>query len=271
MKLPKTSIETISPEIAAEYLKQNTVNRVLRPSHVKELAGAIKRGEWKVTHQGIAFDVTGALRDGQHRLSAIVLSGKAVQIMVTRDLEEECKLVMDRGVIRTNADLTGLPRRHVEVLTIFASLRKDGDLSSKVSPQEVLTQQPVFGAALERLESGAPTARVGISSAPVRAAAVLWMTACHEEALEQYRAMTVLDFDAMHPVVKALVRQLMGAREAVRGVAVREGVFARAVTAFDPENAGMSKIQISNLAVRLREARKLVDGVWLKIEKGVAA
>jgi len=33
-------------------------------------AEAMRRGEWMVTHQGIAFDTQGVLVDGQHRLAA---------------------------------------------------------------------------------------------------------------------------------------------------------------------------------------------------------
>jgi hypothetical protein len=39
-------------------------------------AEAMRRGEWMVTHQGIAFDVHGALVGGKHRLAAMMAASR---------------------------------------------------------------------------------------------------------------------------------------------------------------------------------------------------
>lgn len=90
-----TVLETITPEIAKEYLKHNVSNRALRSKYVERIIRDIKAGEFRVTHQGIAFDDSGKLIDGQHRLTAIALAGIPVQMMVTRGVSEESKLVID--------------------------------------------------------------------------------------------------------------------------------------------------------------------------------
>src|SRR2546421_9938431 len=68
----RSRVVTITPKKAAEYLERNTANRPLSARTVREFAAAMRRGEWRGTHQGIAFDTEGALGDGQHRPAAIV-------------------------------------------------------------------------------------------------------------------------------------------------------------------------------------------------------
>ncbi|HEY5050458.1 MAG TPA: hypothetical protein VII50_06125, partial [Acidothermaceae bacterium] len=68
----RSKVQTITPAKAAEWLEANTTNRPVSRTVVRSFAEAMKRGEWIVTHQGIAFDVSGVLIDGQHRLAAVV-------------------------------------------------------------------------------------------------------------------------------------------------------------------------------------------------------
>src|SRR5256885_4562153 len=75
----RSRVVTITPKKAAEYLERNTANRPLSAKTVRDFAAAMRRGEWQVTHQGIAFDTTRALVDGQHRLAAIVQADVPVQ------------------------------------------------------------------------------------------------------------------------------------------------------------------------------------------------
>ncbi|HEV8193129.1 MAG TPA: hypothetical protein VGP82_16835, partial [Ktedonobacterales bacterium] len=66
-----SEVRKITPALARELLKRNTNNRALRPAHVDMLRGTMQRGEWQVTHQGLAFADDGELLDGQHRLEAL--------------------------------------------------------------------------------------------------------------------------------------------------------------------------------------------------------
>ncbi|MFJ9039082.1 hypothetical protein ACIRF8_21110 [Streptomyces sp. NPDC102406] len=98
----------ISPQLAAEWLTRNTNNRPLSKSTVQQLAGQIQRGEWQLTHQGIAFDKDGALIDGQHRLAAIVKAGITVPLTVAHDVPRTAFTVMDTGRKRTGRDALAL-------------------------------------------------------------------------------------------------------------------------------------------------------------------
>ncbi|MBU6529746.1 hypothetical protein HZS56_01190 [Streptomyces sp. A108] len=98
----------VSPELAAEWLTRNTSNRPLSKSAVQQLAGRIQRGEWQLTHQGIAFDEDGVLIDGQHRLAAITKAGATVPLTVTHGVPRSSFTVMDTGRKRTGRDALAL-------------------------------------------------------------------------------------------------------------------------------------------------------------------
>ncbi|MEU8903022.1 hypothetical protein [Streptomyces mirabilis] len=98
----------VSPELAARWLTQNTNNRPLSKNTVQQLADQIQRGEWQLTHQGIAFDEDDALIDGQHRLAAIVRAGLTVPLTVTQGVPRTAFTVMDTGRKRTGRDALAL-------------------------------------------------------------------------------------------------------------------------------------------------------------------
>ena len=70
MTSPASSVEKITPELACEYLKKNTNNRTIRSGRINELSGAMLRGEWMLTHQGIAFAKNGELDRKSTRLNS---------------------------------------------------------------------------------------------------------------------------------------------------------------------------------------------------------
>lgn len=115
--------ETITPEIAAEYLKHNTNNRNIRTSHVEYLSNAIKRGEWVLSHQGIAFNEHGVLIDGQHRLQAIIKSGIAVQMLVSRNVGSDVFKVTDGHARRSYGDILHMTTNEVAPLKLISDIR----------------------------------------------------------------------------------------------------------------------------------------------------
>lgn len=101
----ESCVEVITPEVASQYLARNRKNRSIRKQEVECYAREIKRGNFVVTHQGIAFDAEGNLIDGQHRLLAIAMAGCPVKMMVTRGLDADTLAVVDRGATRTMRDV----------------------------------------------------------------------------------------------------------------------------------------------------------------------
>jgi len=100
-----TVIEVITPERASEYMRHNKANRTLRSGRVADLMRDMKSGKWRITHQGIAFDVDGNLIDGQHRLTAVILSGVTVEMMVTRGIERDAIMNIDTVLTRNICDV----------------------------------------------------------------------------------------------------------------------------------------------------------------------
>lgn len=73
------------PMSALLFLDHNSRNRDWRvdgPKGCLELARRMREGLWKFNGVGIGFYVTGALDDGQHRLSASALSGHTLEVPV---------------------------------------------------------------------------------------------------------------------------------------------------------------------------------------------
>jgi hypothetical protein len=101
----------VDPGQAAHWLQNNFVNRPLSQDVVDAYARDMVLGNWVQTHQGVAFNDLDHLIDGQHRLSAIVKSGRTVRMMVTFGLPSKIKGkemttmdAVDRGKQRSVAD-----------------------------------------------------------------------------------------------------------------------------------------------------------------------
>jgi len=102
---PTFQVEHITPDFAESVLEtKNSNNRGLKPANLKRLITAIDNDEWILTNQGIAFDKDGNLLDGQHRLQAIVKTGKTLPIMVARNMDPKIFNCVDTGTARTAAD-----------------------------------------------------------------------------------------------------------------------------------------------------------------------
>ena len=104
-------VETITPDIAAEYLKKNYKNRNIRKHVVRKYAADMRNGNWQLSPQGISFYENGDLADGQHRLEAILVANCPVDLYVTYDVPKE-STIQDRVALRSTADILrmeGLP------------------------------------------------------------------------------------------------------------------------------------------------------------------
>lgn len=89
----KITQETITPEMAQEYLKFNTENyRSINKFRVMSYASDMKNGKWQLNGEAIKFDETGKLIDGQHRLQAIVSAGVPAEMLVIREVPEGTNL-----------------------------------------------------------------------------------------------------------------------------------------------------------------------------------
>jgi hypothetical protein len=102
------TVKTITPAMAKKYLGENTRNRGVRENVVNKLAGAIERGEWRLTNDALTVNGDGTLLNGQHRLHAIIKADTPVEMLVLRGVESDTQDVMDTGARRNIADILKL-------------------------------------------------------------------------------------------------------------------------------------------------------------------
>lgn len=113
----KFSTRYITPEEAADMLARNAINRPLRAHWVGTLASAMSSGEWKLNGEPILIGISGNVLNGQHRLTAIIKSGRAVQFAVVTDVPDDVFDTLDQGKRRSAGDVLAISgQRNVNVL-----------------------------------------------------------------------------------------------------------------------------------------------------------
>jgi len=98
----------ITPEMAKQWIQKNNFNRPLKQKLVENYVRQIESGNWRRTHQGIAFDEEGVVLDGQHRLYAIIRTGQSVPMLVFLNENQSVHESIDGGKQRTLLDVVRL-------------------------------------------------------------------------------------------------------------------------------------------------------------------
>jgi hydrogenase maturation factor len=178
----------VTPALAHSWLGKNLDNRKIRRLKVSAYAHDMKAGKWAITHQGVAFDDQDQLRDGQHRLMAIIEANVPIWMLVARGLDSAAQRHMDRGASRRVSDFmsgtNGAARvsaarylialRHLQGVATTAALTRaarevtDGDL------YDLFDKEPGLAEDLEELSTPANrAARVleGMGPSPLIVAA----------------------------------------------------------------------------------------------------
>lgn len=99
-----TSTMNVTPEMARNWLKNQAPNRGLSEVTVQNYIHALKTGQFTLTPGGIAFDKKGRLRDGQHRLQAVLQSGISARFRVHENCSEKELEAIDLNRPRSLAD-----------------------------------------------------------------------------------------------------------------------------------------------------------------------
>jgi hypothetical protein len=127
-------VVTVTPRMAEEMLNRNSANRSLRPGVVERYAADMSNGTWGHCVAPLAFYDNEDVADGQHRLFAIVESGKPQRFMVIRGLPRKDGLNIDTGVPRTlvdNARISGLDPDLSNSLLATVKAIESGERSGK--------------------------------------------------------------------------------------------------------------------------------------------
>jgi hypothetical protein len=124
---PRFEVVTITPEMAARWLEKNTANnRNVNGPTVDVYARDMRAGRWQLTPQGVAFNRTGELVDGQHRLHAIIKAGVAVEMVVATGFLVEYDSPLDQGRVRSFGAILHRDNRWVSLVRGLLFLEAGG-------------------------------------------------------------------------------------------------------------------------------------------------
>ena len=241
------TIESITPHKAKQYLALNRNIRRLNNVRVSEYKRLMEAGEFETTHQGIAFAILdGALVDGQHRLTAIVESGKTIKMSVARGLTEDEVRVLDCGKVRGNDVRLGIDTRFATIVTLAAY--QSLDAGRKPMPSELMCMRDALQDSHDALMAACGACKKRLTTAPIRLGALLNMQTDvgREYVLVQYPALVRGDFDIQSPFVQAFYRRL--AESDRRGMS-KDAALATAYRVFDPQKKALRSVSHKDLSL----------------------
>lgn len=92
----------VNPKLATDMLyKTEAKNRKINQRRVRALAGVMSRGQWELNGECIIVDDDGNVRDGQHRLEAVVRSGVTIPAIIVEGIDPSTFHSLNTGVSRT--------------------------------------------------------------------------------------------------------------------------------------------------------------------------
>lgn len=108
----KAKVVRVTPTLAKDWLQTVVKQRPLHKPTVEHYARLIRDGQWVLHGQAIEFSSKGELINGQHRLHAIIATGKAVDCLVVRGTDPKAFDVIDTGRGRSARDILGIAGEH---------------------------------------------------------------------------------------------------------------------------------------------------------------
>jgi hypothetical protein len=104
----ETKVVQITPKVAKKMLKQNKKNRALRDHTVLFYAEQMKNGQWQENGEAIIVDCNGVIKDGQHRLSAVIKADHTYNSVVVSGVHPNVMSTIDTGANRSLCDILEL-------------------------------------------------------------------------------------------------------------------------------------------------------------------
>jgi hypothetical protein len=139
----------ITPELAAIWLEANTHNRHQRPEGAAAYSRDMANEDWLLTGDTIKFDWYGRLMDGQHRLRAIVDSGRSIRSVVVWGVDPRAQKRMDTGMSRSFRDQLKLESvKHADMVS--ALCRKVHQWEPPINERVTFNRSRITHAELER-------------------------------------------------------------------------------------------------------------------------
>lgn len=241
---PYTQIMDVTPEMAMAWLDKNEGNRPINWNFVTQLARDIKAGRFACTHQGIAFDVSGRLIDGQHRLWAILEAETPARIRVFFNEPSDHLMYIDGNHPRRAADRMTLSRtlgtvRAAELATLRAMISGMSFSSGRRTLDEEMELLAKHRTAVQFAhEHLACTRPAGIANAMTRAAlARAWYSAEEPNVLVRFcevlrTSMTVYQIDRVVVLLREQLLEIRRRRITKRDRQRQYALTSRAIAAY---------------------------------------
>lgn len=253
----EVSIEVITPQIAAEWLRRNVSNRAQRAGTVKKYAVTMASGKWMLTPEGICFDTTGRLLNGQHRLAAIVQSGSVVEAVIFRGVKPEVFHAFDRGLNRSHADALSIDKRLAEVARLAASTCMGN--SGSVPDFRISEMADLLGSYHTDLTEFCGSRTRVFASAPFRLAACVRMLIGNSDYVKRvYRGLCLGDAASLPPIAQSLIGAVASGRVSAGGGGFQFDLLSRAWKVFDEQKKNASKIVVDKAITGASEISALI-------------
>lgn len=104
----KCTIINLTPELAGEILKKNKGNRNVSSATVDFYQEQMKRGLWKENGEPIIIGSDGVVKDGQHRMIALIKANHEYKVPMITDVDPESMDTIDTGKNRSLSDILSL-------------------------------------------------------------------------------------------------------------------------------------------------------------------
>lgn len=225
MQKQKTQVVRMTPDMARDILKHNQNNRNVKRERVNLYATDMEKGRWQLNGESIVIDADGNLKDGQHRLLAVVKSQCTVPMVLVTGVDADCN-IYDRGSGRSVRDILSMTveekwkysNQIIAVANRFMYLKKgirssnsDFDVIKFIDTYEEELRQvyhiavvkakysrqatiasAIFlalhnGESAEKLIRYTDVLNSGIMAEPTDSAAIMVRNACYEKKITGYR------------------------------------------------------------------------------------
>ena len=101
----RPNFETVTPAKAKIYLQNMAKNRPVSKSKLKRYISDIEEGRWNEWCGSIEFrKADGKTMNGQHRLLAIIATGKSMNLLLVHGVPDDAFATMDTGKRRNGSD-----------------------------------------------------------------------------------------------------------------------------------------------------------------------
>jgi hypothetical protein len=105
----RSSVEQITPELAAKYLATSKGNRPINKARCDRYGKEMTMGQWVLNGEAVIFNANNELQDGHHRLTACVNSKASFVSVVIRNVSDpRAFMTIDQGSKKTGGDIFSL-------------------------------------------------------------------------------------------------------------------------------------------------------------------